>query len=258
MLFVGIFTFKSYSQRLPQIQQVSVRAPENIKIDGVLNEWSNKFLVAYNSANRIYYAISNDDENLYITMRGLGTRVAIKALVGGITITISHSLERKSRTKDKRNVTLIFPVPQADTTISHVTGLIRENNLLYDDDKTNRKKLDSIEQITNTRMSKVIKELKVFGVKEIEDTTISVYNTLGIKAMAQFTWRQPVFEIAIPLKYLNLAVGVETTFSYNIKLTGEPFSPSLNGVKLLDPTPDNMYIMAPTDFWGEYTLAKKP
>jgi len=259
------------AQKLPQIQEISVRAPDNVKIDGKLTDWPNPllnaqktdgYLNAYNSTNRIYYTIANDDNNLYIVIRGLGTRVAVKSLSGGFTFTISHTVDKKARAKAADNVVIIFPVPVDDKTINNVLGPIRGGFNFYNEEEIYPagypyiKQLDSIQVLTNARLSPVIKEIKVKGIKEIPDSLISVYNETGIKAMMQFTWRQPSYELAIPLKYLNLDVNNPVKFSYNIMLTGGPPDPRLNGVQI-DPDPGTMFMMAPTDFWGTYALIKK-
>jgi hypothetical protein len=246
------------AQKQPQIQEISVRAPENIKIDGKLNEWANPLLNAYNAANRLYYVISNDDKNLYITMRGMGARVARKALEGGLAVTISHSLEKKTKAKAPGNVTVMFPVPQEQKTIFSIISIVNTlNGLIIDRDSlANRKQIDSIVAIANKRIGDAMKEIRVTGVKDIADSVISVYNTTGIKAAAQFIKRQPVIEIAIPLKYLGLSIDNPVKFSYNIKLSGLPLGP---GVNIDDEmTPDDMYLLASTDLWGEYILIKKP
>lgn len=276
------------AQKLPQIQDVSVRAPDNVKIDGKLNEWPNPYLNAsktdgylnaYNSTNRIYYTIANDDNNLYIVMRGLGTRVVMKSLSGGFTITISHAVEKKLRAKAVDNVVVTFPIPVDDKTINKVLAPIRGGFNYYNEEEVYpagypfTKQLDSIQAISNAIVTPIIKEIKITGVKEIPDSVISVYNDLGIKASMQFTWRQPVYELAIPLKYLKMDINNPEKFSYNIKLNlraeehrshaVEDFPPPMVGgmgmnMVMGTPDPGTMYMMAPTDFWGVYTLAKKP
>jgi len=294
IILVTIIPFAASAQKLPQIQEVSVRAPDNVKIDGKLTDWPNPllnaqktdgYLNAYNSTNRIYYTIANDDNNLYIVIRGLGTRVAMKSLSGGFTFTISHVVEKKNRAKDANNVVITFPVPVDDKTINNVLGPIRGGFNFYNEEEIYPagypyiKQLDSIQVLTNARLSPVIKEIKVKGIKEISDSLISVYNETGIKAMMQFTWRQPSYELAIPLKYLNLDINKPVKFSYNIRLnlrtednsrhpTEDAPSPQLlvtsvnigtpvNMGNTYIPDPGTMFLMAPTDFWGTYTLIKK-
>jgi len=273
-MLVVVIGLTANAQKLPQIQDVSVRAPDNVKIDGKLNEWPNPllnaqktdgYLNAYNSTIRIYYTIANDDNNLYIVMRGLGTRVVVKSLSDGFTITISHSTDKKGRAKAVDNIAVSFPQPVDDKTINTVLAPIRGGFDFYNEPEIYPagypyiKQLDSIQTITNAVLTPFIKEIKVSGIKEIQDTLLSVYNETGIKAMMQFIWRQPVYELAIPLKYLKLDINSPVKFSYNIKL-GMARDPNhgMRGVYDDPPTAQENYLYSNQDFWGEYTLAKKP
>jgi len=277
-----IASFTANAQKQPQVQEISVRAPDNIKIDGKLNEWPNKFLNAYNSTDRIYYVMSNDDNNLYLTIRGMGNGVAKKAIAGGLTLTISHSVEKKARVKAADNVYITFPVPQDGKTTAGIMGVVNQVADFNDDTLANRKQIDSIVAIANKRINDAMKEIRVVGVKEVPDSVISIYNTQGIKAAAQFIKMQPIIELAIPLKYLGLSVDNPVKFSYNIKLSAIPesnqpgapvvvdmampapvvISASNSGmiappIPVMGMNPNNGYAFNSTDFWGEYTLVKK-
>jgi hypothetical protein len=263
LIILMTISFSAWSQKQPQIQEISVRAPANIKIDGKLNEWQNQYLNAYRSASRIYYVVSNDDKNLYLTMRGLGTGVAIKALRNGIVFTISHSVKR-NRAKAPGNVWVEFPMPQDAKAVADVMGPILSAKPFLDDSVTYRKQIDSIVSISDSRVNNIVKEMKVDGIKEITDTVISIYNTQGIKAAIQFIKRQPVIELAIPLKYLGLSVSNPTPFSYNIRLNGPPQekNPDLEDddpdlSKSMPAGNDALFGISTTDFWGIYTLAVK-
>jgi len=271
------------AQKQPQVQEVSVRAPDNVKIDGKINEWPNPFLNthstdtylnAYNSSSRIYYTMANDDNNLYLTIRGLGNGVAKKSLAGGMTLTISHATEKRTRAKAADNVAITFPVPQDGKTTAGIMSTINQLFALLDDSVANRKQIDSIVTIANKRVNNAMKEIRVIGVKEVPDSVISVYNTAGFKAAAQFTKVQLVIELAIPLKYLGLSVDNPAPFSYNIKLSAIP-DPNQGGsasfpppvvmqdsnisapMPMVAPNLNYEYASNPTDFWGVYTLAKK-
>lgn len=74
-------------QKLPNVQTGSLRAPVAIKIDGQISEWDNK-LQAHNSVDDIRYTISNDDENLYLTLVAPYKEPCRKALRAGITFSI--------------------------------------------------------------------------------------------------------------------------------------------------------------------------
>ncbi len=269
------------AQKQPQIQEVSVRAPANIKIDGLLNEWPDQWLNAHNSTNRFYYVVSNDDNNLYFTIRGQGQGVAFKVLNGGLSITISHSLDKKGRLKAKDNVAITFPVAPDYMTVAQIMGPVAIST--QDPDIVdNPFKIDSLIAIANERLTNAMKEIRIVGVKEFPDSVISIYNTNGIKAVTRFMVsaanRQPVYELAIPLKYLGLSIDNPVKFSYNIKLN-EPTGQIVGsgGIKFLPPggsnaglpepmgalntplpNPNDIFKENPTDFWGVYTLAKKP
>ncbi|OCX50531.1 hypothetical protein BEL04_22400 [Mucilaginibacter sp. PPCGB 2223] len=250
----------AYAQKQPSVQEVGVRAPANIKIDGKLDEWPNKLLSAYNSTSRIYYTIANDDENLYLVVRGFGQRVSRKALEGGLTFTISHSTGKKEREKAPDNVSISFPVPQGEKIRFDLLAQQRELPPLMKDTVANRRQIDSLIKVANAVLTARLKEIRVAGIKEIEDTSISVYNTQGIKAKMQFILMQPVVEIAIPLKYLGLSTTKPVKFSYNIKLSVPPPPPGFVAGAIADdpPTADEAYLENTTDFWGEYILAPKP
>lgn len=64
MICLLAFT-NTQAQKLPKVQQASLHAPANIKIDGKATEWEGKF-EAYNPGSRVFYTLSNDSENLYL------------------------------------------------------------------------------------------------------------------------------------------------------------------------------------------------
>jgi hypothetical protein len=254
------------AQKDPQIQQVSLRAPDNMKVDGFLNEWPQGHLQAYNSTDRLYYTICNDDNYLYLATRGLGPRVSIKALTGGITFTISHSTDKRARKKAGDNVAVTFPVPMDDEIIQPIMLPVYGFSKYAKTASANRSQIDSLAAVANKKFTELVKEVIVVGIKEIPDSVISMYNIQGIKVAGRFENGKLlyVYELAIPLKYLGLSADRETKFSYNIKMGVPPapanFAPhpiSPNGIQMT-PDADTFYVIAATDFWGEYTLAKKP
>jgi hypothetical protein len=258
-----------------QVQEVSVRAPDNIRIDGKTLEWPNNKLKVFNNSNKIFYTVSNDDNNLYLTMRGTYFYGSAKMVGGGVTFTVSRLVDKKAREKDKNSVAVTFPYLDPEAAHSIYSSINSYSNMVHD--TLNRvKDHDSLVKVVNAETTAAIKEIKVSGIKEIEDPLISIYNTTGVKAMGTFN-RGMAFtlEIAIPLKYLGLAANDDAKFSYNIKLN-EPRWLSANGnnaapmpmvgdmvngqVLTSAPSvnPDYYFLSNTTDFWGEYTLAKKP
>jgi metal-sulfur cluster biosynthetic enzyme len=104
------------------------------------------------------------------------------------------------------------------------------------------------------------------------DTVISVYNEDGIKAACLFDIKKVyTLELAIALKQLGLSVNDHAKFAYNIRLNGAKavvvtFTPTASStpqeVAIFEKmnAQQNAYagrLTAPTDFWGEYILAKK-
>jgi hypothetical protein len=103
---------------------------------------------------------------------------------------------------------------------------------------------------------------------------LSVYNNEGLKTVALFDKHlNYTYEMAIPIKYLNL--NNASKFTYNIKLNAATIDgrklefvaarPDLNLVRfigadgvsyILGNDSQSISLVAPTDFWGEYTLAK--
>jgi len=270
-LLIAFISSVALAQKQPAIQETSIRAPQNIKIDGFLTEWKGEALAASNPSTRINYTVSNDDNNLYFTMSGLGVRVTTKALNSGVIFTISHGMDKKSRAKAADNVTVTFPLPQTDETVAHIMAATREVNDFYTDIPGHKKVLDSVQVVTNERLPVVLKELKVKGIAAIPDSVLSVYNTEGIKVAAHITVaRLWTYELAIPLKYLGLSVANGDKFSYHVILpglpdhdaAGNPIPGTLRPARIVNGEPvvitnqNDMYLANNTDFWGTYTLIK--
>lgn len=250
------------AQNLPKVQEASVRAPSDIKVDGKLPEWNNT-LQAYNLVNRIFYTVSNDDNNLYLTLL-TSDGYANEKVMDGISFTINLSAEKNSET----NSVVTFPIPIP----SEKSNLLGENirivrRLKNDTTKEALAKVDSLRSSLNAMVNDVFKEINISGIKEIQEPAISIYNLEGIKVAAQFNDEmQYTYELAIPLKYLGDYINAGHKFTYNIKLNGlygqnpygnQPPPPVLIGNPMENMSTDNRYINYPTDFSGEYTLVKK-
>lgn len=256
------FSTALFAQTLPKVQNISVWAPATIKVDGKLAEWPNQQLNAYNPLTRIFYVISNDNDNLYLTVHGAGPGSGFKILKEGLIFTVSHLLN-KDREADTNNVSIRFPTPQSENIVSSIMYAANQANKLYVSNPVkNKKQIDSITTITNARVGQLAKEIGIKGIKEIHDSTLSVYNDIGIKTWIQFLNGAPVLEMAVPLKYLHLAGTSDISFSYNINLPTQKVPP---GFDIRDITKggestndDDLFRLTNTSFWGVYTLAKKP
>lgn len=245
--FTMLVTVNAIAQKLPTKQDKSVRAPATIKIDGTASEWDNKFQ-AHNNATEISYTVSNDDEKLYLTVNGTSRDVVDKILRGGITFTINHTLKKK----DEKPVAVTYPFIRGEDI------LVISNFFSH---KTNEKRDAGNAPFTvtdlNEMLSKSDKLINVTGVEDIPEPQISIYNATGIKAASKFDETLAyTFELAIPLKYLALPNNGSDAFSYQIKVN-EPAGIKLpTGSMAAPPPPMNADMLAVTDFWGEYTLAK--
>jgi len=88
LLSLGLTT-SVYSQKLNTVQQGSVWAPANIKIDAKLKEWDDTFQ-AYNKVTEVFYTVSNDDKNLYLVIKSTDPINNNKIIAGGINFLCYH------------------------------------------------------------------------------------------------------------------------------------------------------------------------
>ena len=275
-----MITVSAIAQKLPNVQEKSLRAPASIKVDGKATEWNNEFQ-AYNKAIECYYTISNDNDKLYLTVQATDLDIINKIICKGIALTINGT----GKMKDQEGVAITFPVLNDDAFPRGQRGEAHAGMAIYLD-KPASWPADSFMVVLNKDLSSKAKDIKVTGVKEITNSLISIYNPEGIKAVALFDNKTIfTYELAVPLKYLGLSVKNPKPFVYNIKLPG--WNPDLtNGAavsaslrtqrpalrrdftkygpdpvtRLFDfdgPTvPRLKQLFGPSNFWGEYTLAK--
>ena len=250
-----LISFAASAQKLPNIQEASVRAPGAMRVDGKATEWNNQFQ-AYNKATEIYYTVSNDKDKLYLTIQATDLDIINKIICGGLTFMINGS----GKTKDQDGKAITFPALKRDNYGGGVGAGAKPINhppIDYKADAT----------LMNDQFMGLSKDIKVTGIEGIKDS-ISIYNPEGIKAVARFN-EEKIFtcEIAMPLKYLNLP-GNAKSLIYSIKIDG-PLIRNLtrrgltslreiNGVLIMEgpDAPRIQSLIAPTNFWGEYTLAK--
>ena len=258
-----LFCMGVNAQKLPQVQKVSLRAPANAKADGKITEWGNQF-EAYNKSADVWYTIANDDEKLYFVIQARNADVIHKMMRGCVTIIINTS----GKKNDKNAITITFP----DYLVPDIPNVSLNRRPKPDADTAGfRLKTDSFMYMMNRRLVQKQKFLVVSGLKGLADSLISVYNDIGVGAKAildhQLNYN---YELAIPLKYLGLDVSGVTKFSYNIRLNGVAprgaiFQTLTSGrvvmivgdaTTAVDSSPRGSVMVYPTDFWGEYTLAR--
>jgi len=268
-------TIKGKAPKLPNVQQISLRAPDKFKIDGKATEWAGQFQ-AYNTNDDIFYTLANDDKYLYLTLQATNYTIVNKILGGGVTFTINTS--GKKNFKD--GVSITYPMINKHDRIwvnSSAMPVIIPGNA------ASVMQADSFMNNNNLRLGDKSKLIMVTGIKGV-DTLISLYNQDGIKAASQFDNKMAyTYELAIDLKKLGLTVNDAQKFTYNIKLGGVDMAAAWKDVGItvvfgeggmpvsvnMDPgtttvvkpnLPYKIHVVtftSPTDFWGEYTLAKK-
>jgi hypothetical protein len=299
ILALGAISVVATAQKLPTIQKNSLVAPTGIKIDGKANEWDDTFQ-AYNKSTDVYYSIANSADNLYLVVQATDPDIINKIISGGITFTIKNA--DKKNTADA--VTITYPLkpkpaphaasaPGAPGTVTSaglgggrgmgggviggrgtgasgggVAAKLKDEGPISDDDLA----------ALNKQVSDNIKEIKITGVKEFPDSSVSIYNDEGVHAAGLINSKKAyTCEFSIALKYLQPLIGVAGTFNYNIMLNGlnmkamtividgkpaDANSPQLANIMSImasGPGGNSSFqsMASPTDFSGTYTLAKK-
>ena len=233
---LGIISVIAGAQKLPAVQKVSLRAPADIKIDGKTTEWDNKFQ-AYNHHTDCYYTLSNDDKNLYLTIKVTDPVIIRRIINGSITFTINRS----GKKNDKDGMSITYPLfgkgnPFSPTLKRSVGGIVRASDVILRDNT------DTTAYIrNNTNMAAKSRFIKVAGIKTVD--TISIYNTDGIKTAELFDNKLAyTYELSVALKQLDISVTNPVKFVYQLRV---------NEVN------EQGAGQAATYFWGEYTLAKQ-
>ena len=277
------------AQKLPNIQEGSVWAPANVKVDARLTDWGDQ-LQAYNKTVGLNYTLANDDKNLYLVIKATDQATTNKITAGGITLAINTDGK-----KSEENAYIIsFPLVDANSLRNQMSsfrppaGVTGGAGTQLDTAAIDKMRKDAV---------KTFKEIKLVGFKDIADSVVSIYNTYGIKAGVDYDSKGAMIcELAIPLKYFNTSAS-KPEFAYNLKLNGLDISAMINsmmagggmpgggagGVVVVDGfrgggggggfggggfggggggirmrgMGDMQGMTAPTDFWGKYTLAKK-
>jgi hypothetical protein len=258
LLFAGL---AAIAQNLPNIQKVSLRAPANVLVDGKATEWNSQFQ-AFNRATEIFYTMANDDDNLYLAIQVTEPLIIMKLINGGVTLTVQTTAKKN----DHNNASITYPVIQNNGTISFRLKSKREDG----NDSTTHT-ADSIMLAHNKILLQKCKWIKVIGIAGV-DALFSVYNQDGIEASALFDNKKVyTLEMGIPLKLLGFSVAKPSKFAYRLSVNGvaafgqiyhyEPTGNTINDA-ILEKTfakfnADNVQSSSTTDFWGEYTLAKK-
>lgn len=265
------------AQKVTELQEVSVKAPHAVKIDGKNFEWQDVNFSA-NKRTNLSYIMSNDDKNLYLVIKSADVPNNMKILAGGITFSINPD----GKKKEKESIKLTYPIIQRPARGSGGNrGQFRSmGGAMGGGGQPDTKQRDSMMAAMQKTQLAQAKEIKIHGFKTTKDTLVSIYNEFGIKAFANIEKDNSFFyEIGIPLEALGIAPGSASEFAYNIKVNGLQlqgldggfsggrgnfggggggggFRPGGGGGGMRSGI-DFQDMMSPTDFWGKYILVKK-
>ncbi len=295
VLLLAAIGIPASAQKLNNIQEGSVWAPANVKVDAKLTEWNNTFQ-AFNKTTNIYYTMANDGANLYFIMKSADQSNNNKIIGGGINITINIA----GKKSDKDAFVLIFPVINPANLRAQIMSFRGGGGGPPGAPGAGGRPDSAALAGMRKKAVSAFKEVKLIGFKDIPDSVISVYNEYGIKAFVDFDDKGAlIMEMAVPLKYFYAKTGAGESFAYNIKLNGIQIDAIFPGARAMmegamgggfggggqgggqgggfggggmgaggmgggggQGMPRGMADMAgmlsPTDFWGKYVLAKKP
>lgn len=192
---------------LKDTQVNSVWAPTDVKIDGRINEWEDHF-EAYNKSTRLFYTLSNNEKYLYLALTSTDPSNISKIMAGGITFTINTS----GKKRDKEAYSLTFPVVNRIQRGSRGRGAGRSAAPGTD---------TAALSAARKQLIASSKEIKVVGFKKMTDSLISIYNEYGIKvAIGYDSLGNYSYELALPLKLLELSAKQVQEIAYQVKVNG--------------------------------------
>lgn len=225
--------FHALAQKRPDVQE-NEAPPSGVTIDGNLSEWKEPKFTRHEET-RLSYIVSNDAENLYFTIKTNDKDKVSKIIMWGITCTINNEGKKKA------GASVIFPI---------VPPLSSQQKTSKDANQVFRQRLAGI------------KEIRVKGLENILDGSIALSNEYGIRAAAVLDSTYLfTYELAVPMRYLNLSLDKANAFAVNIKLNGmtiprmqaPPRSPYEGGARRTYQAPVPSFFK-PEEFWFKRTL----
>lgn len=274
VLLFTVLSLSAFAQKLANVQEASLRAPANVKIDGKAGEWGDAFQ-AMNRNTSLFYSVANDDTNIYFVLKSTDQMNNNKILGGGVDITINT--EDKKSEKGAYHVILPVDLKKLGSMMMSMRSQMNANGT---PDSA------ALEGMRRKAVS-AFKDINLVNFKGIPDSVLSIYNEYGIKAFVDFDQKGAlIMEIAVPFKEMNM--NATSAFNYNIKLPGINISAMMSaamssggmdgarattvqgapagggggggfggGGGMPRSMGDAANMISPTDFWGKYTLIKK-
>lgn len=184
LLFTG-FTGKKYDDVVR-----NPLAPAAIKIDGDLSEWGN-LVSGYDEKTRLFYAVSNDSKNIYLAIKSENKNDIPKILSRGLTFSVN------TEGKKKEGASVVFPVIRRQRTVNP-----SQNG----------------ETIVKEQLASA-NEIRIIGFSLLPDGGISTSNDYGIEAAAALNEANHfMYELAVPLKHLELNTSSNTPIAIHVKI----------------------------------------
>ncbi len=209
-LFLAMFSYTCFAQ------EIIPNAPANLKIDGKLTEFSDS-LTSYDKTTKLNYALAHDANNLYVFVKANGQQEQNKMMAGGISVSVNASGKKKASS------TITFPVVDRAAMMAEMRN--RRSQGGGGEGNAQVQRTPEERQAEREAMRKKIltnlKEIKVSGLNGISVESISIYNTYGIKTGINYNDKNAlIYELAIPLKLVNVDPASEEEIAVNIKLNG--------------------------------------
>ena len=245
----------AFAQKLPGKQETSLNIPANVKINGKADEWNNQFQ-AYDNATELKYTIANDDKNLYVIVSAEHNFIVQKALLQGVTISVSPL------TKSDSKVGVTYPLENRAKDVFVNPALPRTDSLL---------------KAINSKLKAQAKEMKITGIKGLTSEETSIYNEYDIQVAAAMDEKNAyTAELVMPLKYIDMEGKNGASLKYDIQLNAptQRDDPSITVTQSADgkmmtrsmvgsdgrtrsvimDTKTYMIVSLPLNFSGEYKL----
>ena len=248
----------SFAQKSEDTQELGLWV-SGVKVDGKIAEWSIP-LKAYNRSTDLFYTMANDNKFLYLVIQSKDLVNNNKIILGGITVTIKTDGKKKEKDGFKFTYPIINRTKNQNIQKSSGQKTPGDGAGFTKTQRRTQLQSDSIQIARSKTQLATAKELKIFGIKSITDSLISIYNEYGIKAYSTIN-EVGVFtyELAVPLDLLQLSIDNPKEFSYNIKLNGLQMNNGAVGGNF-NRGVGNMDFQAlnsATDLWGKYYLVAK-
>ncbi|GAB3933244.1 hypothetical protein [Mucilaginibacter myungsuensis] len=261
------FTCIAQAQKLPSKQTNSLRAPADIKIDGKATEWKDQ-LQAYNDAVSFSYTLSNNDNELFLTVRCALPSVVRRIMNGAISLNIYKSGQKT----EKDPISITYPLFEGNTRFRpqffapkpHPGGVVMfpPPQVVASEEPPLKDPIpDSLLEVNNTKFAALAKVIGIKGIPGL-DAQLSVYNDDGIKAAGRFdNLMVYTYELSVSLKHLGLKASDAHKFLYQLKINdveparAKPVNNGRGGTSY-EVTADTRLEQPATFFWADYILAK--